>query len=111
MIESGLTPKTDDFLLAYLRDISIENLAALMAKAPVYHATIGPKTAYVLPFNFIQLERIMPDQDSIGIRVNFYLKADIEEMEACAKSFVAMSGKANGALQSANEEIMMLSID
>ena len=70
----GFSPET---LRKYLPTMSKDTIQKFQDDGGVlYHATIGPGDALLLPFDYIFTEKVTKDSDVIGLRLCFWYKSD-----------------------------------
>ncbi len=58
-------------------------------KHQVFHATVGPQDAVLLPVGFICAERVAAKADVVGFRVAILSLSDLADLEMWSKHFIS----------------------
>ena len=103
MAGKGVPNANPDQLMQFMKSMSRETLEKYIAAGcKLYHATIGPGDAVILPFDTTWCEAIGADVDSAGVRCTFFFHADVDSINVTNRWLIGMK-KANTMLQSAME--------
>ena len=106
MVKCGLSTITQESMQNYLKAMSKEVVDAFCATGTFYHGTIGALEALWVPFDYMFLEVVGRDSDTIGFRYCMFMKSDADDMEKLSRWFISIK-KPNAILQNASEAMIL----
>ena len=103
MAKQSMTVITPETVQSFMKAMTKDVIDAYLANGGVMcHATVRPKEALLLPFNWLFAERVSRGSDVIGIRISFWLRSDEDVMDATSRWLIAVR-RANAYMQNALE--------
>ncbi len=103
----------DEELAKWLRDLNEEMVNSFTKfsanKHKVWHATIGPNDALLLPVGYMIAERIGTNADLYGMKSSLLLPSDLEAYEKFDKLFISQA-KPDAVLQSVIDTLTLSTV-
>jgi len=111
MAKNGISSVAPEAAIAFFKGMTKEVIDAyLSANFKLFHGTVSPKDAVLIPFNWIFAEKCQRDNDTIGLRISFWLAEDESKMSEVSRWLISMK-KPNAWLQNALEALMIQNAD